>query len=247
MTHFVYPYIKDFAQGEELKHSIRSICKNYVGDFKIFIVGDSEEWMSDEINLIKIERVSDNPPLDIANKLKAVIGDERIDDNFVWMNDDIYLTNQVYIHDLQLFKSVGKLEETVNPSLGTIYQRNKLETLRYLKSNNLSSYDYSTHLPQYYNKKLMLELLNSLELHKKSMLISSLYFNIFFGDQIPFVLNHRIDNIKIGVYRANPDYEYLESCLKTKKFFNHSQTGFTKRVELLVKSLFKESCKFEKL
>ena len=47
MNDIVYVYKQSGDGGQELKHSLRSLCNITHG--KIFVVGDREDWFSDHI------------------------------------------------------------------------------------------------------------------------------------------------------------------------------------------------------
>jgi len=90
--------------------------------------------------------------------------------------------------------------------------------------------------------KLLIEKFN---LAKNPLLISSLYHNYFFQKAIPLLLNLPTDNIKVAVYRKDPDINMLKKFLKTKKFFNHSQTGFSDAIKNILLVSFPDKSSFE--
>src|SRR5690554_3413219 len=87
----VYVY-KQSGNGDELKHSLRSLRN--LADFngKVFIVGDSHTWFSNDITHIPCPSKTRNFYLDAEEKWLKAISDERISDNFIAMNDDMYIT-----------------------------------------------------------------------------------------------------------------------------------------------------------
>ncbi len=246
----VYPYVHEadgsavFAQWEELRYSLRSIEENFQGDVKIFVIGDDPGWFSEEINFIHCPRISDNPPRDIVNKLNTVIAHEDISDDFIWMNDDIYMINKVNLCDIQILKSTGNLSK-VKIREDTAFRRNLKLTYNELLEHNLSTWNYSTHLPLYYNKEKLTELFRTFDFDKNSFLISTLYHNYFFNNQRPTVLDIKEDNIKVGNYRRAFDYEKMLRFFKFKKFFNHSQTGFSNQVVKILTERFPNKSIYE--
>ncbi len=69
----VIPYVKAFAQGNELQLAVRGWAENFKENFNMVIVGDREPWMGENIIVIDSPCVGDNPPIDIAHKLLKVI------------------------------------------------------------------------------------------------------------------------------------------------------------------------------
>ena len=101
MQTFIYPYKQKSAQGDELKYSLRSLCQNFKEDFKVVIVGDKPEWLSDNARVIAGDfDKSKNPAINVAEKLLKILKDPKIPFNFTWMNDDIYFVNTVTIEDI---------------------------------------------------------------------------------------------------------------------------------------------------
>ena len=249
VTHFVYPFLESAADWKEILYSIRSIEKNYQGSFKIFIVGDlPEELDQSKVTFISSPGTSHkdgNQPLDIVVKLQKVVSDERINDDFIWMNDDIYFVNPVFYEDIAILKAVENLEG-LQRNENTPYRKNLWNTFDLLKQNKCSLFNYGTHLPFVYNKEKMSELIKRFNLKNEALLISSLYHNYFFSHAKPFILNVSSDNIKIGIYKKNPNFTALSEFLTKKKFFNHSVTGFSENIQNILENLFPEKSRFEK-
>ncbi len=242
----VYPYVDKFAQWEELKYSLRSLEKNFRGvKFRVWVVGDKPKWMSNEVNVIPATLIpGSNPPLDITNKMSLVIENKEIGEDFIWMNDDIYFINKVVLEDIKILKHQGDMSR-LKIRENTLYRKNKIKTLKLLKKEKCTTWDYSTHLPFIYNKEKLKALIEKFNLKKEAYLISSLYNNYYNKDMIPLELNHERDNIKVGIYRKDPNIDRLPEFLKRKKMFNHSQTGFSDIVKQTLKSLFPDKSKFE--
>ena len=43
-----------------------------------------------------------------------------------------------------------------------------------------------------------------------------LYFNIYYKDRVPFMLNKETDNIKLGVYKSGVTKEQIKQAFKNK-------------------------------
>jgi len=247
-THFVYPFLQRAANWKEIIFSIRSIEKYYQGKFHIFIIGDLPPAINaNKITFIPSSCIANkdgSQPIDIVKKLNKVIADKRINENFVWMNDDIYFMNPVFYEDIAILKAIENLD-LIRKSVKTPYRDNLWNTYNVLKSNNCPVWNYGTHLPFVYNKKNMKLLIEKFNLAKNPLLISSLYHNYFFQKAIPLLLNLPTDNIKVAVYRKDPDINMLKKFLKTKKFFNHSQTGFSDAIKNILLVSFPDKSSFE--
>lgn len=93
VTAIVIPYAKDLAQGIELRMALRSIAKHIRTQVNVVIIGDREPWMVEDeliLTVIEHERSSDNPQIDVIEKLKMAIASPMVSDNFIWSNDDTF-------------------------------------------------------------------------------------------------------------------------------------------------------------
>jgi len=245
----VYPYVHEvdgpstFAQWEELRYSMRSL-KNLNADIEVFVFGDDPGWFSGHVNFVPLARICDNPPLDIVNKLKAVINHPDITDDFIWMNDDIYFINPVELWEVFMLKAMNNLAD-LNLKAKNLWYRNLIKTKEKLIELKLSTWNYSTHLPFVYNKGKMKELIKVFDLENNSFLITTLYHNYCFPKTMPLLLNGKLDDIKIAAYKKEFNYERMKHFFLYKKFFNHSMQGFGKNVVKLLTETFPEPSIYE--
>ena len=249
MQTFIYPYKQKSAQGDELKYSLRSLCQNFKEDFKVVIVGDKPEWLSDNARVIAGDfDKSKNPAINVAEKLLKILKDPKIPFNFTWMNDDIYFVNTVTIEDIIKLKTLGKYDSKINYTKETdVFQSYCKAAMDWLFSKGKESlFVYTTHLPFYFNKTNWKNLLKEIDIMKSPYSLTNLYHNWFFDGKDAIKINHR-DNISAGVYRILPqeDAQKLKQHLDKTKFFTHSPEGFCSVVIEELKKRFSEKCKFE--
>lgn len=243
----VIPFIAEFAQGNELQLALRSWDEHFRENFNVVIIGDRLPWMNDELDVIECTRAGDNPPLDIARKMKMAIESPLVTDKFIWTNDDQYLVSPCMLADFETLKCVGRLDEF---PLGTnLYNRNKKRTFDLLKEINAGLWDFSTHTPFVFEKEKLSWLIHNFNLTEEAHLISTLYHNIFFPGFIPYRIDSREallnDNLKIGVYRSDADFALMKKLLPGKKIVNNSQRGWTPQLEEILNNTFPEKCRFE--
>lgn len=91
-TNFVYPNIKS-RWGQELKFSLRSLEQNFVGDYNVYIIGHLPEYLNPKaVTRIKYDDLMTpgrkTGTLNYHTKLSIAVG---LFDDFVYMNDDIFL------------------------------------------------------------------------------------------------------------------------------------------------------------
>ena len=105
----VIPYCKEFAQGKELLFALRSWQKNVRFGINVVVIGDREDWFSEEITFIEHNRVSDNAQVDTLAKLKVAMESPEVTGRFIWTNDDIYVMNPIDLAHVALPKVNGML------------------------------------------------------------------------------------------------------------------------------------------
>ena len=196
-TTVVIPYVKNKAQGNELKMTLRSFDKFLRFGVNVVIIGDREEWMSDVVTVIEHECVSDNPQIDVLEKLKLAIAADEVTDKFIWSNDDIYLVAPVMLAHIEVPKNKGILRPELYKG---IYRDNMERTVALLA--DFPKLDFGTHTPVVYEKQSLVDMFERFpELNTGGYLISSVYFNTLFPEFDPISsieLNWQSDNI---VYR----------------------------------------------
>ena len=85
--------------------------------------------MSDVVTVIEHECMSDNPQIDVLEKLKLAIAADEITDKFIWSNDDIYLVAPVMLAHIEVPKNKGILRPELYKG---IYRDNSVQ-LHYLQ------------------------------------------------------------------------------------------------------------------
>lgn len=170
----VYVYKKENS-GEELRYSMRSLknITNFSG--RVYVVGDKEDWFSDEVTHIPARR-RQGRVLDGANKWKIACETEDISSSFIAMHDDIYITEKTRVKPL-------------NAGSALTVDRNKyhnklvLNTGKWLKEKGINNpLSYSLHAPMIMNKKKRLEvhemIKDTLEM-KLPLLARTVYGNLY--------------------------------------------------------------------
>jgi hypothetical protein len=172
----VYVY-KQSGNGDELKHSLRSLRNLTDFNGKVFVVGDSHKWFSDEIIHIPCPSKTRNFYLDAEEKWLKALSDERISDNFIAMNDDMYITESTSLPVMHQ----GYIKD--NLSRISTHTKALMHTGEYLKSKGIDEpLSYAGHVPMLMNKAKRLEVssivkptLNT----EKPLLARTVYGNLF--------------------------------------------------------------------
>ena len=235
----VIPYKAAEAQGNELMLAIRGWMKYFKERFRIVVVGDVEGLEFPEVSggclevgVLPHECKTDNPPLDVVEKLIAVIGEFPEAENLIVTNDDIYPVNDFDITEVKMLKKDGLLSD--EKKCGEVYALNRGKTLKALQDKGLPVHDYGCHLPMFYDVEKLIKVIEEYDLTKEAMLFSSLYFNTVFPTFIPFRLNMESDNLKVIVGRQNANLKLLREYIPKKIFVNNSVTGWSPELEKVI-------------
>lgn len=241
-TTVVIPYCKEFAQGKELLFAVRSWNEHTRFPANLVVIGDREDWFSDEITVIEHQRTSDNPQVDTLEKLKLAIESPEVTERFVWSNDDIYLVNGVSLAHIELPKILGTLNP--NPFSGT-YTENIRRTISLLEKAGLPKLNYGTHTPMLFEKIKLRELFERFPEAESGVLFSSLYFNSQPFPTHPYLLDWETDQFLLPVVSKNPDEKKAKELLQKKVFLNNAESGYSPWLEGFLERMFPEPCIFE--
>lgn len=159
----VYVY-KQQKNEEELRYSIRSVCKNFPHR-NIYIVCDKRpRWANENLKCILVESKKDKY-YDVNNKLIKACNTEEISDNFWLFNDDFFILKEMCDNQKNYFE--GLLED----KLELLKQRKNVdssyfERLAFLENYCSTIYDkpplnFELHRPFRYNKQLLKEVLST--------------------------------------------------------------------------------------
>lgn len=241
-TSVVIPYCKEFAQGKELLYALRSWDKNCCFPADFVVIGDKEDWFSDEIHFIECPRVSDNPSVDTYHKLKVALESDLVTDDFIWTNDDIYVLQPIDLSHIQLPKVLGPLDTSKYKGF---YRENMQRTIDFLKQLGASCQNYGTHTPVMFNKASWLGMIAKLdEQITQGMLYTSIYFNLQQPQVTTVTLDWRKDPFLLPVVSQNPSTEVVKSLLP-KMFLNNARSGYSPWLESFLDKEFPAKCLFE--
>jgi len=257
-TTLVIPYLKSEAAGDELKYALRNWDAKFKGDLRVVVIGDREDWFSDEIvhiphevHLIDEDCGCDNPKkvrnpqADVAHKLLTAIASGDVTGDFILTNDDIFILGETTLADLAYLRVAGKLETGAGKS-GGIYHQNATRTAQLLREKGRPTFRYGTHTPVVLNAGLLAEVIKEYNATERGTLLTSLYFNHHYPDArgMVTVTGGKECTILASIYRENPDKEVLHQALERRKFINVNSAGW-KAIKPILEADYPEKSRFE--
>lgn len=253
----VIPYLKTEAAADELKFALRSFEKNFKAEFRVIVVGDQEDWFSDQVNHLPLEpklikevcycpspSLIRNPQADVSHKILAAIVAESIEGDFILSNDDIILLGETSLADLASLKAAGQLKDVAKKS--GLYSENALLTAKVLEKKGLPTVRYGTHTPMILHAEKLVEVIEKYDATEHGYLLTSLYYNEVYPNARPVQVSGGAgDAILASVYRADVPVEVIDTAIKTRKFLNFDSKGWP-AVAPFLNSLFPDKSKFER-
>lgn len=239
----VIPYCKEFAQGKELLFALRSWQKNVRFGINVVVIGDREDWFSEEITFIEHNRVSDNAQVDTLAKLKVAMESPEVTGRFIWTNDDIYVMNPIDLAHVALPKVNGVL---VPLRFKGLYAENMKRTKELLEKNQLPCLNYGTHTPMLLDKGCLAAMFERFpELEEGGYLFTSVYYNSLPYPTQPVYLNWPTDQVLLPVVSQKPDEKRVLDLLSRKVFMNNAVSGYSPWLEKFLEGMFSEPSDFE--
>lgn len=188
-------FVKDGRFNEELRYSIRSVCKN-MPYHRIWVFGGCPKSIVPDVR-VRVEQEGKTKWDKVHAMFKMAAENKEISDNFILMNDDFFIMKPITkietIHR-------GLLEDHVQV-LGNGLYRRMLEGIdRELKNRGETTYSYELHTPFVYNKKKLLKLLND---NPNLRCTRTMYGNLY------KIGGKRASDVKI--FSSKPNFDYKNS------------------------------------
>lgn len=240
----------------ELKHSLRGIEK-YANDFRhIFIIGEYPEYLRPTIEQKNDEGLIEYIHLgaihipakdqfgsqrNIHEKIKLACLDPLVSDDFLFWNDDFFLTDFINCEEYPYYR-YGILEDKISKRIANDGYRRAMEnSQRFLKEHDRCTMYYDIHCPIIYNKKKYLELMDQVDWSvPNGYVIKSLYANYW---QVPSVF---MPDLKITADTGLTD---IQEKIKDRHIFSISDglmLAPAKTMKNFLEIIYDQKSKYEK-
>lgn len=180
MTHFVYLYVHGPRNGLELRHSMRSIHKNFCGDIKISVIGDRPQWYTGHHiphtnRSLRVGGLSSfKPNQDTLRKMIQVCDSNEVDEEFVWMMDDVYFMNPITLEELR----EPRCDPWYSTKSNRVWHKLIRASFAALRARGYETHQYATHLPHVFEKSKMRTAFQMFDMPDYLFLFEVIYGNV---------------------------------------------------------------------
>lgn len=229
------PHLPSGQQGHELILAIVGWRKHFKADFTLAIMGENLPRIDGVVN-VESKRVPDipgeyRPHLDYvscARKAREMFPDTE---GFVVAGDDVFAVNDFTLDDV----IIPKIQEDWIPTVGAkdhvnAWRRNLAKTGIVCHREGLGTYNWTTHLPHYYEWEKLLSVYDKYDCDNNSYVIENLYYNIFKPERKPEQL-HRNDRWKFEVSFTPLDRGGLHNAFTHKVWVTCTENGWCPEME----------------
>lgn len=243
MTSIVIPLGTSPNNHIELRYALRSIEKHVNGSPDVFIVGERPEWIKKESVFhipFQMAPSMEYKQHNIFNKTMAAVNDERVSDEFLFMNDDHFFCQDVEISEYPVYFKKKLIESIDENSLS--YKNTLMNTLsflqNYFETNAEDFMNYDIHTPILYKKEKLEEMSRMInKMPKNGFCLKTVYsyLNIYNVDK-------HLTDLKI---KGVNDYSLFLDMIKDRNVFSCSDSAWKTQFKIYMNRLYPNKSKFE--
>ena len=254
---FVWGYYARPARGDELLYSIRSVRANFIGIPRIWIIcdpGDRPAWANGQVRFIDYRWVQGRRrtrvPFDYTDKIIAACRHGEIGESFCAMYDDTYLVNPVILPDITIPRAAKRWTKKAlarwQPKRK--HDRRRKRSMQLFTDRAGHAWDFSTHMPYWYNKTRFIDVTRRYRLQHKDFLRETVYFNALLSEgEEPALLQPKHGPfIQYRTCKQLP-YAVLASETADVLFLNHCNKSWTPDMQRLLGEHFPVPCITDRL
>lgn len=229
----VIPYkVARNGSTEELRMALRSIDKNLLSVRDVYIVGDAPDWIQ---NVIHVQTPQgDTKRVNVGNSYRVAVAIEGLSDDFILMNDDMYIMKPTYKapnwHGYNLRKF---MEMYLSSYPRSYYTKMALRTNEYVP-DELPHFEL--HTPKEFNKHKLADLMGPVP--TRSVLLRTLYSNMYNLSDATF---H--EDVKIYRTQGSKDWHKQE---RFSEFASSDDNTYETVFHRILMEKFPEKSKYEK-
>lgn len=191
-------FVKEGGDKEELRYSLRSVCKN-MPHKRVWIFGGCPANIVPDVR-VRVAQTGRTKWDKVRNMYRMVCENKEITDDFIMFHDDFFVMQPTdYIVPLHRCTLDGHIE-ILEPRKPTEYSRLLRKCRDTLGGHNLLSYEI--HTPFVFNRQKLLDILNKYpDLHCNRTVYGNLYYQEY---------SQPHSDVKIFSVKPNFDYKHSQ-------------------------------------
>lgn len=162
MKHDIVYILKNNVESDEIRYSLRSVCKNFPYERIWFVGGCPEGIVPDE--QVNFKQIGWTKWQLATSSIYKACQNEEITDDFWLFNDDFFIMKRIRTVKPMIRGTLQqrvKDIETPRGGMTTAYSRQLRKTMHVLKMNGYPQNDYALHVPMLINKQKGIEVINT--------------------------------------------------------------------------------------
>ena len=229
--------------NNEIRYSLRSIEKYARGVGNIFIVGELPDFLSKGIMHIKADDIfnpNQNADGNIATKVLAACADDRLSDDFLFINDDHILLKPLHLSEMPAFHK-GDMNFFPDTTWTLNFWRGRLKrTMEVLNQKGLTAFHFDCHTPILFNKNKFPQVMSNFPYTEGiGLTMKSLYGNSIYSKSGVLLSNEKKTVFK---YYTNAQLnQRLEGC----GFMSFNDFGLNGAFKLWLDARFPDPSRWE--
>lgn len=232
-------------KNNEIRFSLRSIEKNLTGVGNVFIVGVKPDFLQNVIH-IEADDIFEpgiNADGNIITKVLAACNDERLSDDFLFINDDHLVLKPTPIWTVEALHK-GNMERYEEDYWKLNYWRTRLKrTMETLVERGLPAYHFDCHTPIIFNKEKFKEVMAGFDYQSDiGLTMKSLYGNSVYNTN---KIRVKLSDQKKTIFK-NYKLDEIEQRLKRCRFMSFNDDGLNKALIRWLAKTFPTKSGYEK-
>lgn len=226
-------------ENEELRYSLRTVEKYVKNLGHVIVIGEDPGFLSDEVEFYPIAEALGNKGYRISQKILWACLEEIVTGDFLFMNDDFFLTKEIdpCAYPYRYSAKLGGTLQRASRKKG--YPGMLNATYEYLRSIGKTQRHFDVHVPIVYNVEKYVALQSHFLESRKSpfgFVVKSLYSNIY---NIP---GEMYEDVKLHHLNTPTDFERIEKT----DCFSCSDAGWFHGVGDYLSKIHPDPSRFER-
>lgn len=245
----VYPIgIGSKWDNNELKYSLRSLERNFIGLGNIYIVGKKPHWIKNVIHIEAEDIYKKNKDANLIRKVLLACEEKELSLEFLRMSDDQIILKPVLSYTINPLHN-GELHKVLKKWSSKDIKINRwgkrlLNTAEVLLKEGKPIFEYDTHSPVVYHKYKFKKVMQHYDytVEGGGYTINTLYFN----NIISSIKQHNYwEGIKIG-FGSHHTKEQLKDKIGNHRYIGYDDKALNNDMKEILNELFPDKSIYEK-